>query len=272
MPTITLNIKSQKNTSQTISIADLKQRYMFGIRLEKDGIELPDSTYDFFINAARVEIEKFLSIKIDIQLLTENRDFQMDDWVSWSQVKATYPVVIPVSMKGYIGNVLQSDYPKEWLSVRKTSDNETYSRLLHLVPNSYSTYHQVAAIYSGFFPNAGWVGPGKRTPEYWTIQYVTGFKQLPLDIEQAIGMLASINVLTVGNETLASAMGALGTSSKSLSIDGLSQSVSMYVNGQAGIFGARIKQYLDSLFGNGTNPGLLQRLRDNYGSIIWSTC
>jgi hypothetical protein len=84
-------------------------------------------------------------------------------------------------------------------------------------------------------------------------------------------MLASLNVLTVGNETLASAMGSLGQSSKSISIDGLSQSVSMYVNGTAGIFGARIKQYSDALLGSPGKPGLLDRLKDYYGAIIWTT-
>lgn len=269
MPSITLSVKSQISTKQSFSIQDLKERYLFGLNIAKDGKELPDSVYDFFIDAAKKEIEKYLSIKVDLQIFKENRDFQISDWLEWNQIKVTFPIVAPISLTGNFGNVKQVDFPIPWLSVRKTSDDETYSRLIHVVPNTGSG-GGIAAIYVGVLPNSGNIGGGRRTPEYWTVQYVTGFKQLPVDIEQAIGMLASLNILTVGNETLASAMGSLGASSKSLSLDGLSQSVSMYVNGTAGIFGARIKQYTEALMGSGGKPGLLDRLRDYYGAMIWA--
>ena len=59
----------------------------------------------------------------------------------------------------------------------------------------------------------------------------------------------------------------LGISSKSISIDGLSQSTSTYVNGQTGIWGATLKQYADLL--NPAQPGsLLSRLSDQYGAIV----
>lgn len=269
MPTITLSVRSDISTKQSLSIQDLKERYLFGLRIVKDGKELPDSVYQFFIEAAKKEVERYLSIKLDLQIFKENRDFQIVDWLEWNQIKCTFPIVTPISLTGNFGNVKQVDFPLPWLSTRKTSDDETYSRLMHVVPNTGSS-GGIAAIYVGVLPNSGNIGGGRRTPEYWTVQYVTGFKQLPIDIEQAIGMLASLNVLTVGNETLASAMGTLGASSKSLSIDGLSQSVSMYVNGTAGIFGARIKQYNETLLGVGGRPGLLDRLRDYYGAMIWS--
>lgn len=269
MPRITLSIKSEQATREFVSIEDLKQRYLFGLVLEKDGKPIPNEVYNFFLSAAKKEVERYLSIKLDLQIIVENRDFNVDDWVVESS-KVYLSCSNRYFLNGFIGSVQQVNWPKSWLSVRKTSDQETYSRLMHVVPNAYSPYASTAAIYTGFFPNSGAMGGGRTTPEYWTIEYVTGFKYLPTDIEQAIGMLASLNILTVGNETLASAMGALGTSSKSISLDGLSQSVSMYVNGTSGIFGARIKQYSETLTGTGGKPGLLDRLRDYYGTIVWS--
>lgn len=270
MPRITLSIKSRKATREPLSIEDLKQRYLYGLPLEKDGKPIPDEVYQFFLDAAKKEIERYLTIKFDMQIIKETKDFNTDEWRAWNQVKCTYLIQAPVALSGYIGTIQQVDWPRDWLSVRQSSDGETFSRLMHVVPNAYSPYHQIAAIYTGFFPNAGAMGGGNATPEYWNVQYVTGFKKLPIDIEQAIGMLASLNVLIVANETLASAMGALGQSSKSISLDGLSQSISMYVNGQAGIFGARIKQYGETLMGTGGQQGLMDKLRDYYGNIIWA--
>lgn len=273
MPTITLQIKSQKNTSGNImSAQELRDNYLFGVNIAKGGVSLPDSVYDFHINNAKAEVERHLTVKIDLQLITENKDFHYDDWRTWSQVKATYFVVCARGLTGLIGGVKQIDYPAEWLSVRQTSDNELYSRLIHVVPNSYATFNQSAALYIGYLPNAGWLGGSRNTPDYWTIQYITGFKIVPADILQAIGMLAAINILAVGNETMASALGALGGSSKSISIDGLSESTSLYINGQVGIFGARIKQYTEQLIGVNGKGGLLDELRDYYGNFVWAAC
>lgn len=272
MPTITLNIKSQKNTAGNImSAQELRDKFLFGVDIAKNGKDLPDSVYDYWIDFAKKQIEQYLTVKIDLQIINESKDFHYDDWVNWAQVKATFFIVCALQLQGFIGSTQQVDYPVDWLSVRKDSTNELYSRLLHVIPNSYTSYNQSAALYSGFFPNMGWMGAGRHTPEYWRIQYITGFMSVPSDILSAIGMLAAINILAVGNETMASAIGALGASSKSISLDGLSQSTSLYINGQTGIFGARIKQYTEQLNGVGGKNGLLANLRDYYGNFVWTT-
>lgn len=270
MPTITLSIKSQKSTRDVFSIQDLKDRYLFGLVIAKNGMELPETTYQFFIDAAKKQIENMLAIKLDLQIFFENRDFNINDWINWSEIKCTYLIVAPMELKGFVGTTKQVDFPISWVSVRRTGDDHTYSRLLHVVPNAYSPYSQTAAIYTGFFPNAGALGAGTSTPEYWACKYVTGFKTLPIDIENAIGMLASLNILIVANETLASALGILGVGNKSISIDGLSQTIGNY--SKDGIFGARIKQYGDMLFGkDGKGGGLIDKLRNIYGDIVWCT-
>lgn len=274
MPSITLNIKSQKSTTgqAIITPQELKDQYLFGLTIQNGGKQLPDSTFSKWIAFAKKEIERRLCIKFDLQLIQENKDFHYDDWVQWAQVKATYPILCPVALNGFIGTTQQVNYPLDWLSTRRTSDNELFSRLMHVLPNSYTTYHQAAALYTGFFPNMGWMGAGRHTPEYWQIAYLTGFPGgIPIDIKTAIGLLASVNILAVGNETLAAAMGALGASSKSISLDGLSQSTSLYINGQTGIFGARIKQYIEQLVGKDGTGGLLKELSDYYGAFIWTT-
>ena len=269
MPTLRLNIKTAKRTAPFLSVNDIKTKYLFGVDIKKDGNPLPDSVYEYWVDIATQQIQNYLTIKLFPEIVTENKDFHYDDWIHWGMVRTSWLITQPIYLWGYIGAIKQVNYPKEWLSARKTTD-QLYSRMLYVVPNSTSTYNQAAQIYTGILPNIGWMGGSRQTPNYWTISYLTGFLKLPLDILNAIGMLASIYILTVGNETLASAMGGLGTSSKSISLDGLSQSVSMYVNGQTGIFGARIKQYSDMLFGPGGEEGLLKRLQDQYGAFIWA--
>lgn len=267
MPQIALSMKSEKRTREIFSIEELKERFLYGIKIQKNGKDLPDSTYAFFIDFAKEQIEKYLAIKLSLQIYQEDKNFNASDWRLWSQIKASYPVICGLGVEGFVGTVRQVTYPKEWISVKK-SQEDLYSRLIHIVPNTGSTFHQTAAIYTGLYPNSGNIGGGQNTPNFWTVRYITGFKKIPSDIQTAVGMLAAINILAVGNETIASALGVLGTSSKSISIDGLSQSVSMYMNGQAGVFGARIKQYTEALAGE---KGLLQMLKDYYGAILFTT-
>jgi hypothetical protein len=264
MSRVTLNLKSDRRTNTTLTVQSFKEKFLYGVDISKDGEQIPDSVYEFHIQSAKEEIEKYLTCKLDLQIIKEQKNFQYNDWIQWSQIKATYPVVAGISVAGFVGSVQQITYPADWISVRKTSD-ELHSRLLHIVPSQAAGYYQTAAVYTGLYPNTGW-GGGLNTPNYWTIEYVTGFKKLPTDIESAIGMLAAVNILSVANETLAAAYGALGASGKSMSIDGLSQSTNMYINGSTGVFSVRIRQYIDTLFGQNS---LLKRLQEYYGAFVW---
>lgn len=267
MAELTLNFPSKISLSQVITANDLRERYLFGIQLQQNGQPLHDNVFDNFIEVATQELEKYLAIKIPLQVFKESKHYSYDDWLSWGYIKTSYWILHPVALDGFIGTVRQVHYPQEWLSVRKTSDHTTLSRNMYIVPNANTTYQQAIA-YTGVLPNTGGWRGANGTPNYWNMEYVTGFVVVPKDIENVIAMLASVNLLIASNESMASALGALGTSSKSISLDGLSQSISMYVNGQTGIFGARISQYLGMLTGQGGNQGLLDRLRDYYGSLI----
>lgn len=271
MPRLTLNIRASVNTRQLMSTDDLKRQFLAGIDFMKDGRPLlSDADMDFWIQSAKAQVEQLLTIKLDKQIIEENKDFHYDDWTRWGLVKATYPVNCPIKLWGYIGTVKQVDYPRAWMSTRKTTDGELYSRQISIVPNDASTYNQAAAIYTGVLPNIGWLGGGRSTPNYWTMKYVTGFDKVPADILQAIGMIASMQILAIISDSIMGNRFGYGLSSKSISLDGLSQSTSTFANGQAGVFGARLKQYNDMLFNDGT--GLLKRLSDYYGAFIWASC
>jgi hypothetical protein len=133
----------------------------------------------------------------------------------------------------------------------------------------------------------------RNIPNYWNIEYVTGWHNPPEELLNAVGMLTAINVLQIisdalmagtarmvqdsNGRTVLQTNGAmfggigLGMSSKSISLDGLSQSVSSFANGQTGIWGARLKQYQDQM--NSVQPGsLMNRLIDQYGQFVLAVC
>ncbi len=286
MPRITFSVVVGRNFNQVLSTQDLKQRYLSGIPLPDS---ITESTLDFFIDSATNELENFLQLKINKTIIEESKDFHRDDWEKWGFVKCSYPVVCPISLDGFLGSTKQISYPHTWISAKRTNDNKWYSRMIYLVPNRNSS-HPEALIYSGLYPQTHYFG-NRMIPDYWTVKYVTGWDNPPVEILDTIGMLTSIRILQIisdalmigqlrrtvdqnGQPTLASngtMFGGVGfgLSSKSISIDGLSQSYSSYVNGQTGVWGARLKQYADML--NPASPGsLLRRLYDQYGSITMS--
>jgi hypothetical protein len=277
MPTITFNIKYGVNTKTSFSSQDLKDKFLSGIPNDFNGQKVTDETIDFYIQSAKETLESYLGLKLDRQVIIESKDYIQDDWLQWGFINTTYPVQCAVSLKGYLGNVAQINYPKEWLSVKRTNDHRSFNRQFRLVPNGGSvTYENTSALYLGSgYPLMGWWRTNRNIPNYWELEYITGFPddKVPTDILQAIGMIATIPILgllsdmQIGNRGL-----GLGVQSKSISLDGLSQSVSSYANGSTGIFGARMKQYSDQLFGVSGKPGLLEILRDSYSAIIWGVC
>src|ERR1700744_517044 len=171
MPRITFNIKSYVNVNQVISAKDIKSIFLAGLPLDKLDL-IPDDTYDFYINAAIEFLEQQLCLKLNKQIITENKDFNYDDWQHWSFIKTTYPAVFAISLQGFLGTTKQVDYPQGWLSCRQTSDGALYSRSIFLVPTQNATQNELI-VYSGIMPNAGFFAGHQQIPNYWYMQYIT---------------------------------------------------------------------------------------------------
>lgn len=272
--------KVKINAFSTISVQELKDQYLWGLPLTVKDQPIPDSVFQTAIDNATERVENLLNLKIRPQVIEETKDFYRDDWVHWSYVKSTYPVVVPLELVGYLGKVKQTVFPQPWLSARKTSDGKLYSRILYMVPTygEQSNQNNSVVIY-GLMPSINWYAPAGgagQIPAYWTLKYITGFAKVPSDIKAAIAKIASIQILMglsdsimgngAGNQT---GIG-WGMTSKSISIDGLSQSFSSGAN--QGIFKARIDSFTSQLGDTaGKNPGELQSLIDYYAGIIWIT-
>lgn len=261
MPGLIFNTKFKKNDGVILSPEELIDLYFLGVKLiDINGNELSKDTIKKFILSAQQEIEKWLNIKLQRQIIKENKDFYRSDWYEWGYIRTTYPCVKANSLEGFIGETKQITYPKEWLSTRKTNDDELYHRHIYLVPSTNAPTSSVV-VYSGMTPHLS-LAASPTVPNYWYLEYVTGFCKVPYDLLNLIGMLAAINVFHIMGDLI---LGA-GLSNQSLSIDGLSQSFSTNSG-----YSSRIKGYIEAINGSSNQQGLKDRVYNYYKGFTVSS-
>jgi hypothetical protein len=264
MPSLRLKIQYNKNDGTLISPSELQEKYLFGIPVcTTDGRKIPSSTLLHQIKAAQKRIENLFSIKLNKQVIEENIDFIREEFNSWGFVKSMYPIAYIANLKGYINDVCQTDYPREWLSIKKNESVAVY-RNVYLIPNSGSehgsTMSQNSVIYNGISPHLGWFGE-KRIPNYWRLKYITGWDDdnLPEDLCDMISKYAAINVLAIIGDYLY----GVGLGSISVSLDGVSQTTPLTRSGKYGMFGNRIQLYMDDI------NNMMETLRYVYKGITF---
>lgn len=284
MPQITFQSSFPIDYKSIISVRVFKERYFAGLPIPTS---ISNSVIQYHLETALSEIESLLSLKLAKQVIIEKKVFRKQNWWQWGYVKSTYPVVYPISLDGFLNTTKQITYPSDWLSTKSTNDNKFYHRRVNLVPTRNSA-HSEAIVFAGIVPQAHYFH-SSRIPDYWSLTYITGWDNPPLELVDVVCKLAAVKLLQIISDALMS--GALvqtsdqngnsiltsngasfaglgfGIASKSISIDGLSQSVSSYINGQTGAFGARLSQYTNDLDLN--RPGSqLKVIYDQYGAII----
>lgn len=244
MAQLTYNIKYKKNSELVLSVKDLKDKYLFGINIDdQQGLSYDDSSYLYYIKSAQNYVEKSLNILLNRQVYEESFHFRNDDWRNWGYIQCTYPVHCPLSLEGFLNTTKQATYPPEWLSSKRTSEEQTYHRNLYVVPaGADATALSSSVVFSGVVPQIGYSG-WTNIPNYWTVRYVTGFKSVPRDLTDLVGKFASISALNIAGDLVIGA----GIASSSLSIDGLSQSIQTTQSAENSAYSARIRQYLSEL-------------------------
>ena len=263
MPQLTLTIAFSKNNQLLFSAQEIRSSYLYGIRIKNSLNDnasslFSDEDVEFQVRAAQKEIENFLSLKLFRQLYDESLSFINDDWRTWGFMKTTYQVVYPLKLEGFLNTTKQTEYPAEWLSSKRDSDGIQYHRSIYIVPAGNTGAVVNSVIYAGLLPNLGYLNAG-MIPNYWQTHYVTGFEAVPNDIMQVVGMLATINLLYIAG---ANVLGIPGATSTSLSIDGLSQSISASANA----FGDRIRAYNEDL------QRKMVSVSGTYKGLTWGVC
>lgn len=258
MPQLNYSIKFNKSPLP-LSASDIVDQYFFGIPIiDQSGNSMDEDKLNFYIESAVADVEGILNLKLSKQIVEENLSYFNSDYKSWGYIPTSFPVLEALSMTGFLGNIEQIAFPKDWLSIKKTTDPTGVHRSIQLVPTAGAAQHS-SVVYSGITPHLGWFGQ-KTIPNYWTVRYCTSFEKIPSDILDVVGKLAAINIFHQLGDII---LGA-GIASQSIGIDGLSQSISTTSSATNAGYGARVTGYLSDL------KLAVPKLRAKYNSITLS--
>jgi hypothetical protein len=238
-----LKTKFKKNRGLIISPSELIALYFYGVNiLSKDGSKLDYNTVRTYISAAQQEIEKAFGIRFKLQLMTETQSYYRDEYANgFPFFSMNYLVNKPVSLIGMLGSAQQVIYPENWL-VAQSNNQDVYGRIISLIPSGRAIVESTDVIFTGFMNQIGLMS-FQQVPQYWNIQYITGFSKIPYDLLNVVGMMAAIPLLGIAGDLI---LGA-GIASQSVSIDGLSQSISSTSSATNSGYGARVIQYQKSI-------------------------
>ena len=243
MAQLTFNIKYRKNTGLVISVAELWELFLYGIKIQGgEGSNFSDESMRFYLVAAQREIENYYNLKFIKQLADQTITYYRTDyWQTFPILQTNYPVREPLSMIGMLNKMEQIVYPQGWLFCEYDTLMGQGKRRISVVPTGSSTRGNAEIILTGITSQVG-MQRFNMIPDYWRIQYITGWDidQMPIDLINVVGMVASFGPLGIAGDLI---LGSAGIASQSLSIDGLSQSISTTASATNAGYGARLIQY-----------------------------
>lgn len=215
----------------------VKQNFLFGVNLkDDDGNTMPDSVIDFYIAAATKWLERELDILLFPATIEDERhDYVYNDYIQYGFVKLFhYPVraVSRVAMSFPLSTEVLVFDP-EWYRT------ESVSGQVNLIPTS-GTLSAILMGQGGSFLPLVYSGTD-YIPHVITVDYEAGYPEdgIPADLLNLIGMKASIGPLNIAGDLIAGA----GIANKSISLDGLSESIGTTSSATNAGYGARILQY-----------------------------
>ena len=262
MPQLRLN--SIFGVSQIpLSLENLRNTFLFGVSIkDSNGNELSDSSYNTFIEFAISNLETYLDIKIPLQTIEQKVDFFSDDYIQNGFMVLAFPILEAISLKGFIGTFNHIQYPQDWISIKSVGP-DIMSNNMFILPNYNSAISYGYLSYPSNYKN--WWQQNKTIPNYWKVKYLTGFRNIPDDIMSALYKITAMYILSLGGQVKTSGL-APGVNSTSLSLDGLSQSVSGAGTASGGPYSSLIKQYASDLKND------LAYLKGKYSGINFVVC
>lgn len=254
MPTVNNNIEitvpwNERSSGHSALLLDpitIKESYLWGIPLcnVSTGVALKDEIIALYIRSAQTFVEDLLGLKFGKQYIEETKDFVREEFFQFGYLKTSWNILKPCSLSGQLNDRTVIDYPIEWLTTRSTNLGvDPKWKNLYIVPNGAATTDLkfLAVSYAQWFSFYG----AARIPKYWKIGYISGFDRVPENLITLVGKIAALNLLPIVEQIAAGNGVSYGNASSSLSIDGMSQSVSKANGGN--IFQQRIKQYWDEI-------------------------
>lgn len=225
------------STANILTIEELKEVYLFGLDLTDDaGNPFPDAMFEWGIRSAIATLERRLDILIrPTPFIDERYDYYRGDYLYWTIITLRECPVISVEAVRvtWPSNSTVIDFPTEWIQLRPDSGQ------VNIVPTS-GTLSQVLLTAGGSFLPL--VASGRDyVPNILAVDFTAGFPegQVPQDLRDVIGKMAAFAPLNVAGDLIVGA----GIASKSIGIDGLSQSINTTSSATNAGYGARLTQY-----------------------------
>jgi len=224
-------------TELPIDAGFVRETFLFGVNLADDnGKQMPDSVIEFYIQAATRWIERQLSVALLPATITnESHDYYYSDYAQYSFVKLlNYPVrkVCKVAMRFPLSTEVLAFDPS-WYRI------EHIAGQVNLIPTQ-GSFSAILMGQGGSFLPMLYSG-NDYVPHIIQVDYEAGYEdgEIPEDILNLIGMKAAIGPLNIAGDLIAGA----GIANKSISLDGLSESIGTTSSATNAGYGARIIQY-----------------------------
>lgn len=219
-----------------LTVTDLIDRYFFGIDLTNDsGQPLPDSVWQHYILTAIRWFEHEIDISILPTQFVEKHDFYAHDYDAALLIQLdNYPVTEVSAFRAqYPSGQDIIEYPAEWFRVNGPEGH------IQIVPTA-GTLSEMLIGQGGSYLPAIYNGSG-YLPQLFEITYIAGFEEgkVPRNIIDIIGMIASLGPFNIFGDLITGA----GIGNLSLSLDGLSQSITTTQSAMYGGYGSRILAY-----------------------------
>lgn len=220
-----------------VSVEDVKTNYLFGLDLTNDeGVEYPDSLYEWFIKSAVSWLEHRLDMPIRPKSITDERHpYIREDYTHylWMRTKE-YPIIDVESVKLVLpGEQVVEEFDSSWIHPEKESG------VIQIVPGTGTAGTILLGASGAWLPLI--YGSNRYIPDAWRIAYTAGFEsgKVPDVFKDIIAKIASFGPLNIAGDLL----GGAGIASQSIGIDGLSQSFNTTSSATNAGYGARLLQY-----------------------------
>lgn len=226
------------NDEPVITAQELRELFLFGVNLQdENGNEMPDTLLEHYIDAAQEWIDTEIpGIVLKQQnIVDETHDYYVDDYMQFGAIRLFRFPVISIS-KWAIQFPLQTDllsFDPSWLRV------ESFSGYVNLVPTEGTLSSIILGQGGSFLPLL--YNALDHVPAIIHLDYIAGHsdkKKIAL-IKNLVGKKASLGPLNIAGDLIAGA----GIASKSISIDGLSQSIGTTSSATNAGYGARMINY-----------------------------
>jgi len=230
--------KRPYETRLVMSADEVRETFLFGVKTtDDDGNEMPDSLIEFYIRSAQTWFETKIPglLLFERSIVDEIHDYYINDYTTWSFLKTfRFPIqsVSEYSIQYPLGDK-KLEFDPTWFRI------DSNGAQINLVPTQGSFSSILLGQGGSFLPllyTGRWYVPG-----IISVTYRAGFKngQIPVNIKEIIGMKAAIGPLNLAGDLIAGA----GIANKSISLDGLSQSIGTTSSATNAGYGARILQY-----------------------------